>query len=186
MSTRVANIITAAAAGATLMDDAPSKTKSAPRRRFRFGMRSLLLFVLTASVAAAYARRARLDRTAVLLQELIEARLLADPADFAALERNGPTFRRFAFETHPVAYWEAGIAELPIRDLMLIYFTPDLEDILSGEGRRQAAIVTDRLLAAWQLRIARDPGFLLDKIVELVTALWDADVHATLSRRLFG
>lgn len=83
------------------------------------------------------------------LQERIEARRAEDPAAFAELERNPDAFRRFAYDTHPDAYLDAGLASLPPRDLVQIPLTPDREDLLSPDGIRQAIVAGGGVIGEW-------------------------------------
>ena len=78
-----------------------------------------------------------LDEARRNLQEAIENRRAEDPAAFAELERDPEAFRRFAYDTHPGAYRDAGLASLPPRDLAQIPVTPDRRDLLSADGIRQ-------------------------------------------------
>src|SRR5690349_9993468 len=64
--------------------------------------------------------QAWVERTARLLQQMIEDRRARDPAAFDALERDEEGFRRFAFATHPHAYVEAGLGTLPPEDVLLV------------------------------------------------------------------
>src|SRR5262245_34955064 len=52
------------------------------------------------------------DRTARLLQELIEDAVGKSPQAFDALERDHEAFQHFAYATHPEAYLQGGLAEL--------------------------------------------------------------------------
>ena len=83
------------------------------------------------------------------LQVAIEDERDRDPQAFAALEVDGPAFRRFAFDTHPEAYWDAGLGDLPVADLLTIGLTPDSEDLLSFEGIVQVGDIAGRLAGAW-------------------------------------
>ncbi len=83
------------------------------------------------------------------LQERMEARRREDPAAFAELERNPEAFRRFAYDTHPDAYMEAGLSRLPPSDLAQIPVTPDRRDLLSPDGLRQVAITGTRVAGEW-------------------------------------
>jgi hypothetical protein len=83
------------------------------------------------------------------LQVAIEDELARDPNAFAVLEADGPAFRRFAFDTHPQAYWDAGLGGLPVADLLTIGLTPDSEDLLSFEGIVQVGDIAGRLAGAW-------------------------------------
>jgi hypothetical protein len=89
-----------------------------------------------------------LDRVRGKLQEAIEARRASDPFGFALLELEPERLADFAFDTHPEAYLQAGLAELPLRDLILIGSTPDAQDILSARARAQIARVIRGLVGA--------------------------------------
>jgi hypothetical protein len=75
------------------------------------------------------------------LQLAIEDHLLDDPAGFDQLESDGAAFKAFAFSTHPDAYLDAGLAELPVMDLIRISMTPDLGDLLTPDGLAQIGVV---------------------------------------------
>jgi hypothetical protein len=84
--------------------------------------------------------QAWLDGTRTRLQRAMESRRAADPVGYAQLERDPTAFRTFAFETHPPAY-ETGLAGLPLRDLVLIVTTPDVQDVLGVDGAAQVTRV---------------------------------------------
>ncbi len=75
------------------------------------------------------------------LQLEIERELMANPAKFAALEEDSGRFKAFAFGTHPKAYLDGGLRELPVADLLFISATPDLDDLLSPDGLAQIGVV---------------------------------------------
>ncbi|MBR9906169.1 MULTISPECIES: hypothetical protein [Halomonadaceae] len=54
------------------------------------------------------------------------------------LEVDPITFKTFAFNTHVPAYLDAGLADLPITDLMRIGTQPNAEEWLDGETWKQA------------------------------------------------
>jgi len=87
------------------------------------------------------------DRTLVALQQAIEDKRTSDPEGFAELERDPEAFRRFAFETHPAAYVDSGLYDLPVQDLLVIAATPDINDVLSQEGIDQSLVTVGRLEA---------------------------------------
>ncbi|MCC6998798.1 MAG: DUF4157 domain-containing protein [Deltaproteobacteria bacterium] len=89
------------------------------------------------------------DRTFVLLQQAIESRLTADPMAFDALERDGASFRAFAYGTHPRAYLDGGLHTLPVTDLMRIATTPDLGDIMTLDGVSQVIETGVGLIPQW-------------------------------------
>ncbi|MFN9548006.1 MAG: hypothetical protein ACK6AD_13260, partial [Cyanobacteriota bacterium] len=83
------------------------------------------------------------------LQKEMEARLNKDPENFAQLERNPDQFRDFAYSTHPRAYLDAGLSNLPLSDLIEIACTPDIEDILTPSGLEQVGDVISGLIDDW-------------------------------------
>ena len=84
------------------------------------------------------------------LQEAMEARRAEDPAAFAELERDPEAFRRFAYDTHPGAYRDAGLAELRPSDLVQIPLTPDRQDLVSGPGLRQVVDTGIGVMGDWR------------------------------------
>ncbi|MDN0082704.1 hypothetical protein QU487_08065 [Crenobacter sp. SG2305] len=54
------------------------------------------------------------------------------------LELNNADFKRFAFDTHVPAYLDAGLADLPVSDLLLIGGQPNIEEWADGDTWRQA------------------------------------------------
>jgi len=93
--------------------------------------------------------QAWLARARVLLQEAIEGERAADPAAFERLERDDAAFTRFAYDTHPDAYWNAGLGELDIFDLSNIGLTPDARDLFGWDGILQVADIGSRLGGVW-------------------------------------
>lgn len=91
-----------------------------------------------------------LDRVREGLQRAMEAERVRDPLGFVALEHQDQRFLDFAYGTHPDAYLEAGLDQLPLRDLLIIGTTPDARDLLSARGRRQIMQVLHRLLRSCQ------------------------------------
>ena len=74
-----------------------------------------------------------LDRVLLILQQFMEDKL----AQIPTIELNHEAFTQFAFESHVLAYQEAGFKSLPFHDLVIIAFTPDLKDLFQLYGRRQ-------------------------------------------------
>jgi len=79
------------------------------------------------------------------LQLMIEKRCQSDIEGFARLEENPQAFRSFAFDTHPIAYMDAGLSLLPLSDLIKIGLTPDLRDILTKDGCSQVILISGKL-----------------------------------------
>lgn len=98
------------------------------------------------------AGKAWVDRTFVLLHQAIEDRRDADPAAFAELERDAPRLLAFAYDTHPKAYLDAGLADLPPWDLARIALTPDPLDILNLDGLKQILITAGPVLGKYGYR----------------------------------
>ena len=85
------------------------------------------------------------------LQLGLERELLKDPELYGATEADSSRFRRLAFDTHPTAYLDSGLAELPISDLVQISTTPDLDDLLTADGLAQIRVVAPEVLKNWAL-----------------------------------
>ena len=90
-----------------------------------------------------------IDKTFILLQQAMEDRLIKSRTAFDLLEQNADEFRNFAYGTHPDAYLDGGLDELPPTDLFEIFITPDLADILSISGVKQVIITGLGLLDRW-------------------------------------
>lgn len=86
------------------------------------------------------------NRTCLLLQQAIESARAHDPAAFAVLEENSEAFCAWAYATHAAAYIQGGIADLPLRDLLLIFFTIDPEDLINPAGLQQVGLVLLHLI----------------------------------------
>ncbi len=102
-----------------------------------------------------------LDRTRLALQVAMEARRAADPAAFAALETDERRFLDFAYGTHPDAYLASGLERLPLRDLVVIATTPDVQDILTPRGLTQVG----RVLAGLLRSCRADSGCAVDRVL---------------------
>ena len=85
------------------------------------------------------------NKTALALQQAIEDKRTSDPEGFAKLERDPKAFRDFAFSTHPDAYVNSGLYDLPVQDILTIASTPDIKDVLSQEGIKQSLITAGKL-----------------------------------------
>ena len=123
-------------------------TRSAPDYYLDYGDRYVRRFSEETRPLLSPAGQRWLDRVRGELQEAMEEVRASDPLGFALLELEPDRFADFAFETHPQAYLEAGLAELPLRDLVLIGSTPDAQDILSPRARAQIAGVIHGLVGA--------------------------------------
>lgn len=79
------------------------------------------------------------DRTLRNLQSAMESQLYMTvpwhSVKFGELEMKNAEFTKFAFETHPQAYIDAGLFDLPAQDLLAIAGTADLMNFLSSKDR---------------------------------------------------
>ncbi len=114
-----------------------------------------------------------LQRTFVDLQTRIEHLRITDPTAFERLERDPAAFRRFAYDTHPPAYLQSGIADLPAEDLVFIAATPELSDLLTPDGIRQILETAEEVAKEWIQDIASSSR----------AASPDAGLETELSRR---
>lgn len=87
-----------------------------------------------------------IDRTGMALQVSIEDARIADPAAFAELERNGEAFREFAYATHPDAYVDSGLHQVPFGDRIAIGLTPDFGDLANYAGVAQVVETGTRVV----------------------------------------
>ena len=90
-----------------------------------------------------------LEKARVNLQVAIEERREQDPVLFDSVEKDSMQFRTFAYDTHPQAYWDAGLGNLGILDLIMIGLTPDVGDLVPWEGISQVADIAVRLGGRW-------------------------------------
>jgi hypothetical protein len=84
--------------------------------------------------------QAWLDRARCLLQEYLEDGLKKDPA----VEQDSDKLRKLAFDTHPNAYWDAGLHDISVEDKLRVAMTPDLGEWTSLDTWRQALDVGAR------------------------------------------
>lgn len=66
-----------------------------------------------------------------------------------AIELDSAKFRKFAFDTHPDAYWNGGLADVPMGDKMKILATPDLSEWGAWSTWKQAGIVGGKQIGHW-------------------------------------
>ena len=84
------------------------------------------------------------DRTGVALQESMESR--RRQGGFAQLERNSEAFRGFAYGSHPDAYVNSGLHDVPMADRIRIGLTPDISDLATADGLSQVWQTGTRVL----------------------------------------
>ncbi len=114
---------------------------AAPEYYLAYGDRYVRRFSAETRPLLSPAGRAWLDRVRAGLQAALEAQRARDPAGFARLERDRSAFLDFAYATHPAAYFAAGLEALPVRDLLIIGSTPDLQDLLTPRGLAQVLAI---------------------------------------------
>lgn len=110
------------------------------------------------------------DRCLKSLQEAIETKRMEDPVGFAQLERDPEAFKKFAYDSHPDAYVQSGLYDLPAQDLLKIGTTPDLKDLFTKDGVRQIFVALGKMR----------PGDVADVAKESVKEAWK-DVKSTFN-----
>lgn len=75
--------------------------------------------------------QAFISKVGPAMQRLIEAKLQADPAAFARMERNPREFGRFVTEIHRHSYYDSGWDSLPSSDQWKILHAIDVRDLMS-------------------------------------------------------
>lgn len=83
------------------------------------------------------------------LQHAIETGL----KNTTTLEMESGSFKDYAFKSHPKAYWDAGLGNLPLKDLIIIGFTPDIKEWLDEGTRAQAYDVAGRMVEEYRYTI---------------------------------
>jgi hypothetical protein len=86
-----------------------------------------------------------LGRARYKLQIAIENKLKNAPN----IELDADKFADFAFETHTDAYWDAGLSEVDLLDLIHIGFTPDFSEWIDERSRVQAYDIAGKLVVHW-------------------------------------
>lgn len=107
------------------------------------------------------AGQAWLAQARLNLQVAIATELARDPAAFDQLEQDDPAFKDFAYATHSKAYLDAGMAELPLKDLIKIGMTPDVSDLFTRAGLEQVVEVAAGIARA-RVRTYREAGLRMD------------------------
>jgi phospholipase/lecithinase/hemolysin len=128
-----------------------------------------------------------LDQARENLQKIIEQERASNPDRFAQLERNTDAFRDFAYNSHVNAYWDAGLKNLSITDLIKIGLTPDFDDLRTEEGLKQVQDIA-QLLAEDKLNKVRDglqdvadklPDSLKDNVSDYIDNVLDDFIDST-------
>ena len=115
-----------------------------PDYYLNYGLKYCMRFTTVTAPTLSPEGQARLVRARCNLQVMMEKGLQKDPG----LETDSDAFRKFAFGTHPAAYLDAGMADLPISDQINVARTPDLKEWLSVDTWQQAAEVAPPVLKA--------------------------------------
>lgn len=84
-------------------------------------------------------------QTCLLLQLAIEQTRAENPAAFARLEEDADAFHTWVYATHAKAYIQGGIADLPLRDLLLIVATIDCDDLVTAAALPEIVMVLHHL-----------------------------------------
>lgn len=111
-----------------------------------YGYKYCVRFGTETAPKLSQAGKAWLAKARHLLQKTIEKRLLLNPE----MELDSTAFKTFAFETHPGAYWDAGLGNLPLSDLIIIGFTPDFKEWMDPETRSQAYDIGGRMMEMYR------------------------------------
>ena len=97
-----------------------------------------------------------MERTLKNLQEAIEEKRALDPLAFEQLELDNEAFRRFAYDTHPKAYLDAGLLDLSAPDLVRVGTTPDIGDLLTKDGISQVGQILGEMKPADYWNITKE------------------------------
>lgn len=81
------------------------------------------------------------------LQNAVEAQL--STPNGGDIELNDKLFTSFAYGTHADAYWDAGLKDLSIVDLVNIGLTPDIKHLATSDAVGQIEEIGGRLLNYW-------------------------------------
>ena len=73
-------------------------------------------------------------RTRMNLQLAMEMGALGEKEELEKAESTAAMLKTFAFKSHPKAYLDAGLADLPFTDLAMIGLTPDIADLATVDG----------------------------------------------------
>ena len=110
-----------------------------------YGYKYCVIFSIKTSPKLSPQGKIWLEQARKRLQLAIENKLKKKPE----IELNSEEFTAFAFNTHVQAYWDSGLGELPIPDLIRIGFTPDFKEWLDKRSRVQAYDITGKLVTCW-------------------------------------
>lgn len=90
-----------------------------------------------------------------------------------AVELDSDKFQKFAFDTHPDAYWNAGFADLPWGDKINVAKTPDWAELKSRGTWKQAGDIGLRQAGYWAKEAAEAQKAIAKDIVDFFRSLWE-------------
>src|SRR5262245_2204441 len=111
--------------------------KTPPDYYLNYGRKYCDMFTATLRPKLSAKGKAWLDKARCLLQEYLEDGLKKDPA----VEQDSDKLRKLAFDTHPNAYWDAGLHDISVADKAQVALTPDFKEWASLDTWKQAADV---------------------------------------------
>lgn len=82
------------------------------------------------------------------------------------IELRNEQFKEFAFATHPDAYLDAGLRNLPVKDLILILLTPDIKEWTETNTWIQAWLVFKEVAPAKLIEYKNDAIDYINKVYE--------------------
>lgn len=85
-----------------------------------------------------------IQKTLRLLQKMIEQKRKQTPLAFDLLEQNDRAFKDFTYGTHPDAYMDAGLYNIPMSDLPKVAAVPDTGDLATERSLRQIGEIMKR------------------------------------------
>jgi Domain of unknown function (DUF4157) len=127
----------------------PSAPPNPPSYYMGYGDKYAHRFTTVLSPKLSAKGQAWIWRTFTSLQLAMENKLIADKAAFDVMEKDDNAFKKFAYSTHPKAYLEGGLHQLPVTDLVTIAKTPDIGDLLTLDGIKQVFKTALGLVPQW-------------------------------------
>jgi hypothetical protein len=146
----------------------------APRYYLQYGLKYAIRFTTALFDELSDEGKRWLLRARTNLQLAFENMILRSPADFDALEQDDEALQRFAFDSHPQAYLDAGLRQLPITDLVRIGLTPDLDDTLSMDGLSQIGAIAPEIARHYRDKVGQP---IRDALRDLTRWFTDPQLH---------
>ncbi|OWY38894.1 hypothetical protein CEK28_10210 [Xenophilus sp. AP218F] len=85
---------------------------------------------------------------------------------------NNASFRNFAFDTHVPAYLDAGLADLPVSDLVKIGGQPNIEEWTDGATWKQAIDSGVEVGKDWGGRAAQNSAALVERAMKTLMSVF--------------